>query len=116
MRIVKKILLGSLELEPEAGKIWLCDLTGCVLRATKLDFKQIAEKFDIVEIFKSDAYMQRGSLDQTHGDEVGEIEKIVDLLLLKAYQNGEVKNRLEFFQNVFNTISELVENEKKNKK
>ncbi len=109
MRIVKKILLGSLELEPEAGKIWLCDVTGCVLRATRLDFKQIAEKFDVVEINKSDAYMVRGIVDQTYVEEVGEIEKIVDLLFLKVYQNGEVENRLDFLKNVFNTISELVE-------
>ena len=114
MRIVKKIILGSLELEPEAGKIWLCDLTGCVLRATRLDFKQITDKFDAVEINKNEAYMVRGSRDPTHEDEVGEIEKIVDLLFLKICQNSEVNNRLEFLKNVFNTISELIE--KNNKK
>ena len=105
MRVVKKILLGSLELEPETGKIWLCDLNGCVLRVSKLDFQNNLEKFDMIDISGNCAYMIKNGVDQAISEGVvGKLEEIMNLLLLKVGCNNNPK---ELLKKVFNVVDKL---------
>ena len=111
MRVVKKILLGSLELEPETGKIWLCDLTGCVLRISKLDFKNNLEKFDMIDISENKVYMTKNGVDQIISDEViGKLEEVINLLLLKVSQESKPK---EFLKEVFDIVNKFILETKK---
>ena len=106
MRVVKKILSGSLELEPETGKIWLCDLAGCVLRVSKLDFKNNLEKFDMIDISGNEAYMIKDGVDQVISEEVKrKIEEIISLLLFKVSQESKPK---EFLKKAFDIVNKFI--------
>ena len=111
MRVVKKILSGSLELEPETGKIWLCDLAGCVLRVSRLDFKNNLEKFDMIDISGNEAYMIKDGGNQVISEEVkGKIEEVINLLLIKVSQESKPK---EFLKEVFDMVNKFILETKK---
>ena len=106
MRAVKKILSGSLELEPETGKIWLCDLNGCVLRISKLDFKNNLEKFDMIDVTGNTAYMIKNGVGPVASDEViGKLEEILNCLLLKISRDDKPK---EFLKEVLDMINKYI--------
>ena len=106
MRAVKKILSGSLELEPEIGKIWLCDLNGCVLRISKLDFQNNLEKFDMIDVSGNTAYMIKNGVDPVASDEViGKLEEILNCLLLKVSRDDEPK---KFLKEVLDMVNKCI--------
>ena len=106
MRSVKKILSGSLELEPEQGKIWLCDLDGCLLRISKLNFKNSLEKFDMIDIRGNEAYMIKNGVNSITSDEViGKLEEILNCLLLKVSREDKPE---EFLKEVLNMINKYI--------
>ena len=106
MRVVKKVLSGSLDLEPEAGKIWLNDLNGCVLRISNLNFKNTLEKFDLIEINGNNTYMIKGNNSLAISEEIlGKIEEVVNLLLFKVSRDNKPR---EFLKNVSDMINKFI--------
>jgi hypothetical protein len=52
--ITKNISLGSLDVDPEAGRIWL-NCPSCVLRIQNIRFNSIEEKFAMIDVKGVDA-------------------------------------------------------------
>lgn len=108
MRIAKKILLGSLEVDPDEGRIWLNDLTKCVLRICRLDFEIKSEKFDVIDIANNKAIMIEGSKIPRVEDDLNEkIEDIVQLLVLQTFQNPKLLDKKEFLDTSYEVINKL---------
>ena len=56
MNIVKNITLAEFMVEPEEGKIWI-NAPNCVLRVQGLKFRNIREKFSMIDVNGDDATM-----------------------------------------------------------
>lgn len=111
MKIVKRVFVGQLEIDPKGGSIWLNDLIGCLLRIKNLNFNNQIEKFGMIDIRGGEAFML-GDSSQVP-EEIEEIEKIVELLLLKVHQSSKVEDKVKFLQSVFYMINKNLEKEKK---
>jgi len=108
VRIVKKILLGSLEIDSDEGKIWLNDLTRCVLRVCGLDFRNKSEKFGMIDVTKNEVVMLDDSEVPLAENELNKkIEEIVQLLILQTFQNFKLSKKKEFLDTVYKMINEI---------
>jgi len=56
MRIQKNFVLGTLQVVPEEGRLWL-ETQNCDLRISKLSFKNIEESFSMIDIQGGEAIM-----------------------------------------------------------
>jgi hypothetical protein len=78
--ITKNISIGSLDIDPEGGRIWL-NCPNCLLRIQNLRFNKIEEKFSMIEINKNDVWMIPGNLvDEPFSDF---LEKITSFIIPK---------------------------------
>ena len=59
--ITKNISTGSLDIDPEGGRIWL-NCPNCLLRIQNLRFNRIEEKFSMIDINGNDVLMIPGNL------------------------------------------------------
>jgi len=81
--ITKNISIGTLDIEPEAGKIWL-NCPNCILRIKNVKFNKIEEKFSMIDINGQDAWMLPGSLNT---EPIGDfLEKISNFILPKVFE------------------------------
>lgn len=59
--ITKNLSIGSLDIDPEGGRIWL-NCPNCLLRIQNLRFNRIEEKFSMIDINGNDVLMIPGNL------------------------------------------------------
>ena len=89
MRIVKNISLAELVVDPKNGKIWV-NSPNCVLRIQGINFKNIKEKFSMIDINGSNASMLEGSLATSEMNDF--IEKIISIIISKNYNTQEMES------------------------
>lgn len=107
MNIVKKIFLGSLEVNPKEGKFWLNDINRCILRGCRIDFKSEYEKFGMIDITGSNAFMIQDSINSEEEEFTENLENVIQLLLFQVYQNNKlVVTKKEFLDLVYEMINE----------
>jgi hypothetical protein len=81
--ITKNISIGSLDIDPEGGRIWL-NCPNCLLRIQNLRFNKFEEKFSMIEINGNDVWMMPGNLaDEPYSDF---LEKITSYIIPKMYE------------------------------
>lgn len=79
--ITKNISIGSLDIDPEGGRIWL-NCPNCLLRIQNLRFNKFEEKFSMIEINGNDVLMIPGNLvDEPYSDF---LEKITSSIIPKV--------------------------------
>ena len=79
--ITKNISIGSLDIDPEGGRIWL-NCPNCLLRIQNLRFNKVEEKFSMIEINGNDVLMIPGNLvDEPYSDF---LEKITSSIIPKV--------------------------------
>ena len=90
MRIIKQIL-ASVEMEPTEGKIWINNLLGgCFLRIQGLNFKNILQKFNFIDINKTNATLVCGSEEELAGsNELLQFIISISMLLYEKVLIGE---------------------------
>jgi len=89
VRIVKNISLAELVVDPKNGKIWV-NSPNCVLRIQGINFKNIKEKFSMIDINGSNASMLEGSLATSEMNDF--IEKIISIIISKNYNTQEMES------------------------
>jgi hypothetical protein len=78
--ITKNISIGSLDIDPEGGRIWL-NCPNCLLRIQNLRFNKVEEKFSMIDINGNDVWMIPGNLvDEPYSDF---LEKITSSIIPK---------------------------------
>lgn len=103
----KSVTLGFLDVEPEQGKIWL-NSPNCTLRIQGLDFKNIREKFSMIDINNGVAYM----IEENSNDKA-EIETFMEKSLVLLYtemSNNQEMNQTEFLENGYKALLDYVNN------
>lgn len=56
--MIQKNIIGTLEIDPSSNKIWLNTIEGkCVLRVSGIEFKNIIQKFEQIDINKDSVYL-----------------------------------------------------------
>jgi hypothetical protein len=79
--ITKNISIGSLDIDPEGGRIWL-NCPNCLLRIQNLRFNKVEEKFSMIDINGNDVWMMPGNLvDEPYSDF---LEKITSSIIPKV--------------------------------
>ena len=107
MNIVKKIFLGSLEVNPKEGKFWLNDINRCILRGCRIDFKSEHEKFGIIDIVGNKASMSEDCISLEEEEFTESLENIMQLLLFQVYQNNKlIVTKKEFLDLIYEMVSE----------
>ena len=98
--ISKTIALGSLEIYPEIKRIYL-NGPNCVLRIQDIDFKNIEEKFSMIDIVGNKAYMLPGDVEPDPFSDF--IEKMCSLILPKIFKMSP-ENRKILMDKILNII------------
>ena len=80
MRISKNIVVGELDIDTESGRIWL-NSPNCILRIHGIDFKNISEKFSMIDINKESAHMIPGEMDTDYISQ--SIENMCNMIMTK---------------------------------
>lgn len=79
--ITKNISIGSLDIDPKGGRIWL-NCPNCLLRIQNLRFNKVEEKFSMIDINGNDVWMMPGNLvDEPYSDF---LEKITSSIIPKV--------------------------------
>jgi hypothetical protein len=91
VEIVKRISIAELQIDPELGKIWL-NAPNCILRMQGINFKNIREKFSMIDVNGANATMLEGDLMTSHIHEF--IEKIVSMAITFNYDEIDITNIL----------------------
>ena len=103
--ITKNISIGTLEINPEQGKIWL-NCPNCILRIKGLDFKLVEEKFSMIDIIDNKAWMVPGNL---HTLPIGEfIEEIATTIFPKIIEIKQ-ENRKKLMDKLLILIKDEVD-------
>jgi len=105
--ISKNIPLSTLDIDVENGKIWLNGIS-CILRIQNLNFKQIEEKFSMIEINGNDAYMYPG--DSLNKEYSNFLENITTLIYAKILVMSHTE-KIDFLDNLINMIKKEIEND-----
>jgi|LSQX01.1.fsa_nt_gb hypothetical protein len=92
--ITKNITIGSLDVDPDNGKIWL-NCPECLLRIQNIRFSNIEEKFSMIDINGVDATMFPGSLmNEPYSDFLEKITVHIIPKLIKL-KDLEIENFLD---------------------
>lgn len=89
MVITKDVILGSLEIDPDKGCIWL-NTSQCILRIYGLKFHNITEKFSMIDINGSKAFMILDGLEDTKFQKV--LQDIIKHLFYETLKQGELSD------------------------
>jgi hypothetical protein len=107
MVISKKIAYGTLDIDPEEGKLWFnCPL--CLIRMENLNFKTIHEKFTMLDFKGADVYMIPGKLEASDYSEF--LESLTDLILPQLFTLNDIK-RKDFLDKILFVIKGEINNE-----
>lgn len=91
----RKLIIGSLEISTEDGKIWINDIFGkCILRANKIEFLNNLQKFDFIDINEKTAVLSKAYFgDSFKSKEAIIIQFLVEVLnlLMSKEATGEFK-------------------------
>lgn len=101
MIINKRISVGSLDVDPESGKIWL-NSPACILRIQGVEFKHIEEKFAMIDVLGNHAYMIPGDFGLTKYTEF--LDKLNMSLHSRIYDLSE-----EDTQNFLDSLYEKIQ-------
>ena len=107
MRIQKNFVLGTLEVVPEEGRLWL-KTQGCDLRASKLSFKNVEESFSMIDIQGGQAVMvpEAEEYDETMLNFVGNIYSCIQAELENKGMKGRDKQK--FLDHILKIVQECV--------
>lgn len=84
--ITKKISYGTIDIDPDEGKIWV-NCPNCILRMKNLRFNKIEEKYSMIDIINNEAWMLSGSFPE---DLVSQfIENLVPIILEKIEKKSD---------------------------
>ena len=105
--ISKNIPFGTLDVDVENGRIWLNGFS-CILRIQNINFKQIEEKFSMIEINGTDGYMYPGdSLNKEYSNFLESLTTLIYSKILGMRDN----EKTDFLDRVINTIKKEIEND-----
>jgi len=86
MIITKTISYGTIDVDPDDGKIWI-NCPNCILRMKNLRFNKIEEKYSMIDIINNEAWMLSGSFPE---DLVSQfIENLVPIILEKIEKKSD---------------------------
>lgn len=103
MIITKTISYGTIDVDPDDGKIWI-NCPNCVLRIQNLRFNIIVEKFSMIDINGVDTFMYAGSSNDDPFTKF--MEKNLPVILEKC--KDKTYEEIESYLNlVHNKIKEL---------
>jgi len=107
MRIQKNFVLGTLEVVPEEGRLWL-KAPNCNLRISKLAFKNIEETFSLIDVQGGNAVMvpDSGDTDESMLIFIGNIYSCIQAEILN--NNMKDQSKQEFLDHVLNVIQGYV--------
>jgi hypothetical protein len=107
MRIQKNFVLGTLEVVPEEGRLWL-KASNCDLRISKLAFKNIEETFSMIDIQGGQAIMVPVSEDSDESmlNFIGDVYSCVQAEIINDSMKDQLKQ--EFLDHIFKIIQSCV--------
>jgi len=105
--ISKNISVASLEIDPVGGKIWM-NAPNCILRIDGLKFKNIEDKFSMIDIQENSACMISGKLENE--DFSIFLEKISNIIIPKLLSMNS-EDRSKYIDNIFLKIEEEIKND-----
>jgi hypothetical protein len=95
VEIVKRISVAELSIDPERGKLWL-NSPNCILRMQGISFKNIREKFSMIDINGANASMVEGDLATSDIHDF--IEKVSNMAIINNYNDDDMKNILTMLE------------------
>jgi len=84
--ITKKISYGTIDIDPDEGKIWV-NCPNCILRMKNLRFNKIEEKYSMIDIINNEAWMLSGSFPEDFVSQF--IENLVPIILEKIEKKSD---------------------------
>ena len=107
MRIQKNFVLGTLEVVPEEGRLWL-KAPNCDLRINKLAFKNIEETFSMIDVQGGQAVMVPDSedVDESMLTFIGNIYSCAQAEIINNGMGDQPKQ--EFLDNVLKIVQNYV--------
>jgi hypothetical protein len=114
MRIQKNFVMGTLEVAPDEGRLWL-KTQNCNLRVSKLSFKNVEESFSMIDIQGGQAVMvpEAEEYDETMLNFVGSICSCVQAESVNREMKGQDKQ--EFLDHILKAIQGCVSTFEKGK-
>ena len=94
--ITKNITIGSLDIDPEGGRLWL-NCPNCLLRIQNLRFNKVEEKFSMIDINGNNVWMIPGNMTtEPYSDFLEKISSsiIPKLFLMDSEQSELLMDKL----------------------
>lgn len=105
--ISKNIPFSTLDVDIENGRIWLNGIS-CILRIQNLNFKQIEEKFSMIEIDGNNAYMYPGDiLNKEYSNFLESLATLIYAKILVMSHN----EKIDFLDKLIDMIKREIEND-----
>jgi hypothetical protein len=114
MRIQKNFVLGTLEVVPEEGRLWL-KTQSFNLKVSKLSFKNVEESFSMIDIQGGQAVMvpEAEEYDETMLNFVGNIYSCIEAEAENREMKGQDKQ--EFLDHILKVVQGCVSTLEKGK-
>jgi hypothetical protein len=105
--IISKNIIGTIDIDTTTGRVWL-NAPNCILRIQGLEFKELKEKFSMIDISGNKASMIEGNLIL---DDKRLVRFILDLFSSLSYNtiNGKIKNKDKFLDDLFLEINRRID-------
>jgi hypothetical protein len=105
--IISKNIIGTIDIDTITGRVWL-NAPNCILRIQGLEFKELKEKFSMIDISGNKASMIEGNLIL---DDKRLVRFILDLFSSLSYNtiNGKIKNKDKFLDDLFLEINRRID-------
>jgi hypothetical protein len=89
--ISKNVSIGSLDIDPENGKIWL-NCPNCLIRIQNIKFHLIEEKFSMIDISGEDAWMiPSNSSEDQYSNFIEQIISYIYPIVIKMTDEEKIK-------------------------
>lgn len=107
--VISKDIIGTIDIDTQNGRVWV-NAPNCILRIQGLEFKDIKEKFSMIDVSGKKASMIEGDLVL---DDKRLVRFILDLFSSLSYHfmNGRIKDKDKFIDAMYDEISKMIENQ-----
>jgi|ADurb_Ile_02_Slu_FD_contig_101_315560_length_3681_multi_2_in_0_out_0_3 hypothetical protein len=107
--VISKDIIGTIDIDTQNGRVWV-NAPNCILRIQGLEFKDVKEKFSMIDVSGKKASMIEGDLVL---DDKRLVRFILDLFSSLSYHfmNGKIKDKDKFIDSMYDEISKMIENQ-----